>query len=105
MFEDSSLCFINCHLAAGQTHTAHRNNDVATILEAEALPTERDPDIRASLYVGGVELTINVLIIHWIIGLRLAVLFRFLTGASVDEMMNAMRLEDVYSSLPRYENH
>jgi endonuclease/exonuclease/phosphatase family metal-dependent hydrolase len=53
MFEDSSLCFINCHLAAGQTHTAHRNNDVATILEAESLPTERDPDIRASLYVGG----------------------------------------------------
>jgi hypothetical protein len=53
MIEDSSLCFINCHLAAGQTHTAHRNNDVATILEAESLPTERDPDIRASLYVGG----------------------------------------------------
>ena len=53
MFEDSSLCFINCHLAAGQTHTAHRNNDVATILEAESLPTERDPDIRTSLYVGG----------------------------------------------------
>jgi hypothetical protein len=26
---------------------------VATILEAESLPTERDPDIRASLYVGG----------------------------------------------------
>lgn len=47
------MCFINCHLAAGQTHTAHRNNDVATILEAESLPTERDPDIRASLYVGG----------------------------------------------------
>ena len=52
-FDDTSLCFINCHLAAGQTHTAHRNNDVATILEAESLPTERDPDTRASLYVGG----------------------------------------------------
>ena len=64
MFEDSSLCFINCHLAAGQTYTAHRNNDVATVLEAEPLPTERDPDIRASLCVGGVELTVNVLIIH-----------------------------------------
>jgi hypothetical protein len=53
VFDDSSLCFINCHLAAGQTHTAHRNNDVATILEAESLPNERNPEIRASLYVGG----------------------------------------------------
>ncbi|OQO15273.1 hypothetical protein B0A48_00656 [Cryoendolithus antarcticus] len=35
--DDSSLCFINCHLAAGQTQTINRNNDVAAILEAEAL--------------------------------------------------------------------
>lgn len=47
------MCFINCHLAAGQTQTAHRNNDVATILEDHSLPEERDPDTRASLYVGG----------------------------------------------------
>jgi hypothetical protein len=40
-------------LAAGQTHTAQRNNDIATILEAEGLPPERDPESRASLYVGG----------------------------------------------------
>ncbi|KIW18105.1 hypothetical protein PV08_02392 [Exophiala spinifera] len=51
--DDSSVCFINCHLAAGQTHTSHRNNDVATILEAEALDPEADPDCRSSLYVGG----------------------------------------------------
>lgn len=51
--DDSSLCFVNCHLAAGQTHTSHRNNDVATILESENLPPERDPDTRMSLYVGG----------------------------------------------------
>ncbi|KAF7503757.1 hypothetical protein GJ744_003299 [Endocarpon pusillum] len=53
MFDDSSLCFINCHLAAGQTQTSHRNNDIATILEAESLPAERNPDTRASFYVGG----------------------------------------------------
>jgi WD40 repeat protein len=52
-FDDSSLCFINCHLAAGQTQTSHRNNDIATIMESENLPTERDPDTRMSLYVGG----------------------------------------------------
>ena len=53
MFDDSSLCFINCHLAAGQTHTSHRNNDIATILEANALPAEREPNRRTSYFVGG----------------------------------------------------
>ncbi|KAK3112551.1 hypothetical protein LTR53_011062 [Teratosphaeriaceae sp. CCFEE 6253] len=38
VLDDSSLCFVNCHLAAGQTQTIHRNNVVAAILEAEALP-------------------------------------------------------------------
>ncbi|KAK3679811.1 hypothetical protein LTR78_000187 [Recurvomyces mirabilis] len=38
VLDDSSLCFINCHLAAGQTQTINRNNDAAAILEAEALP-------------------------------------------------------------------
>ncbi|KAK9716847.1 hypothetical protein K7432_006615 [Basidiobolus ranarum] len=33
LYEDSSLCFINCHLAAGQGHVLQRNNDAATILQ------------------------------------------------------------------------
>ncbi|KAK5938159.1 hypothetical protein PMZ80_009748 [Knufia obscura] len=53
VLDSSSLCFINCHLAAGQSNTAHRNNDVATILESEGLPPEPNLDIRTSLYVGG----------------------------------------------------
>lgn len=53
ILDDSSVCFVNCHLAAGQTHTSHRNNDVASILEAEALDAEPDLDNRSSLYVGG----------------------------------------------------
>ena len=38
ILDDSSVCFINCHLAAGQTQTINRNNDVAAILEATDLP-------------------------------------------------------------------
>jgi hypothetical protein len=53
VLDDSSICFVNCHLAAGQTQTSHRNNDVATILEAESLLPERDPETRSSLFVGG----------------------------------------------------
>lgn len=39
VLDDSSICMVNCHLAAGQTQTMHRNNDIAEILEANILPS------------------------------------------------------------------
>ena len=53
MFDDSSLCFVNCHLAAGQSQTAHRNKDASLILEATILPSELNPTICCDSYVGG----------------------------------------------------
>ncbi|KAF5506005.1 putative inositol polyphosphate 5-phosphatase [Colletotrichum siamense] len=53
MVDDSSLCFINCHLAAGQSQANSRHNDVAAILEAQILPPERDPNMRLDSFVGG----------------------------------------------------
>ncbi|KAI9822599.1 MAG: hypothetical protein M1827_000318 [Pycnora praestabilis] len=53
VLDDSSLCFINCHLAAGQGQTVHRNNDISEVLETAALPAERDPSQRTDVYVGG----------------------------------------------------
>lgn len=53
MVDDTSLCFINCHLAAGQTQAQNRHNDVAAILEAGLFPAERDTSIRIDSYVGG----------------------------------------------------
>lgn len=50
--DDSSVCLINCHLAAGQTQTLHRNNDVAAILEAECLPVAAVSNT-AGTFVGG----------------------------------------------------
>ncbi|KAB8360950.1 hypothetical protein FH972_024682 [Carpinus fangiana] len=41
LLDDSSLCLINCHLAAGQTQTSHRNNDLMAILESEPFPVLR----------------------------------------------------------------
>lgn len=35
--DDSSLCFVNCHLAAGQHHVKARNSDAASILSAPKL--------------------------------------------------------------------
>lgn len=50
--DDSSLCFINCHLAAGQSHIRARNQDLAAILEdGTVLPRS---EINEGLpYVGG----------------------------------------------------
>lgn len=53
MLDDTSLCFINCHLAAGQTQTKDRNYDVSEIFERALLPAEHDPHTRLNSYVGG----------------------------------------------------
>lgn len=53
VLDDSSLCFVNCHLAAGQTQTAHRNNDIAAILEAETLPPENSLTVRTDQFASG----------------------------------------------------
>ncbi|MCJ1352976.1 MAG: hypothetical protein MMC33_002960 [Icmadophila ericetorum] len=53
ILDDTSICFTNCHLAAGQTQTMHRNNDIAAILEATALPPEQDVHGRSGTFIGG----------------------------------------------------
>ncbi|KAI8945021.1 Endonuclease/exonuclease/phosphatase [Xylaria longipes] len=53
MVDDTSLCFINCHLAAGQSHANSRHNDIATILDSSILPVEPDPNVRIDSYIGG----------------------------------------------------
>lgn len=53
LLDDTSLCFINCHLAAGQSQTKDRNTDITMILEAPLLPVERDIGIRQDSFIGG----------------------------------------------------
>lgn len=51
MIDDSSLCFINCHLAAGQHHVRQRNADVAAFLEeTNVFPADSVENLG---YVGG----------------------------------------------------
>jgi len=47
---DSSLCLINCHLAAGQKAVRRRNADVAGMLEDRAVFSPSDHQLA---YVGG----------------------------------------------------
>ncbi|KFH43681.1 Phosphatidylinositol 4,5-bisphosphate 5-phosphatase A-like protein [Hapsidospora chrysogenum ATCC 11550] len=51
--DDSSICFVNCHLAAGQSQAAARHNDLAEILESSLFPAERDPAVRIDSFAGG----------------------------------------------------
>ena len=57
--DDSTLCLLNCHLAAGQTETRHRNEDATAILEAAELdplkPADatQHPAARFDALVGG----------------------------------------------------
>lgn len=53
LLDNTSLCLVNCHLAAGQSQTVHRNNDVAAILDSALLPPERDGVARLDTYTGG----------------------------------------------------
>lgn len=53
IMDDSSICFVNCHLAAGQSHTMQRNNDLSTILENAALEAGVDESTNNRFFVGG----------------------------------------------------
>ena len=53
LLDDTSLCFVNCHLAAGQSQASSRHNDAAAILDSAGLPMERDNDARMNSYIGG----------------------------------------------------
>lgn len=41
--DDTSMCFINVHLAAGQSSKVARNADIAAIMEDKAILPPQDP--------------------------------------------------------------
>ncbi|KIK91255.1 hypothetical protein PAXRUDRAFT_13877 [Paxillus rubicundulus Ve08.2h10] len=53
VIDDSSVCFINCHLAAGQHHVRQRNADVAAFLEERDVLPPCDASEIPLAFVGG----------------------------------------------------
>ncbi|KAL5512223.1 hypothetical protein ACEPAG_3508 [Sanghuangporus baumii] len=51
--DDSSVCFINCHLAAGQNHVRARNSDIAAILDEKEVFPPSLCDVDNVAYAGG----------------------------------------------------
>lgn len=50
VLDDSSICLINCHLAAGQNHVRQRNADITGMLEEKSVFPETDLPLA---YIGG----------------------------------------------------
>ncbi|CAI2165162.1 4305_t:CDS:2 [Funneliformis geosporum] len=44
IYDDTSICFVNCHLAAGQLQTKERNTDAAKILDYTTFPSKAAKD-------------------------------------------------------------
>ncbi|KAI9103199.1 Endonuclease/exonuclease/phosphatase [Phlyctochytrium arcticum] len=55
VIDDSSFCFVNCHLAAHQNQVSARNNDTATILKDAQFPAK--PEYHG-IFVGGGDGTV-----------------------------------------------
>ncbi|KAK7747161.1 hypothetical protein SLS62_009103 [Diatrype stigma] len=53
LIDDTSLCFVNCHLAAGQSQANARHNDIKEIMDAAIFQPELDPAVRMDSYTGG----------------------------------------------------
>ena len=53
MIDDSSICFINCHLAAGQHHVRARGADAAAMLEEKETFAPSLTKLEPLAYVGG----------------------------------------------------
>ena len=92
------MCFVNCHLAAGQTQTKDRNTDASTILDSRILPYERDPVVRQDNYVGGGDGTMildhEICILNGDLNYRIDAMGR-------DAVVNAVRANNLSKLLER----
>ncbi|KAI1005408.1 putative inositol polyphosphate 5-phosphatase [Podosphaera aphanis] len=96
--DDTSICLINCHLAAGQSGTKDRNSDITAILETPILPAEADHNVRQSSYVGGGDGT--MILDHEICILNGDLNYRIDT-MSRDTVVNAVKANNIGKLLER----
>ena len=51
----TSICLINCHLAAGQSHVSNRNDDLVEICKGAVFPALLDAQTRTDCFLGGTD--------------------------------------------------
>ncbi|CAK5264612.1 unnamed protein product [Mycena citricolor] len=94
VIEDSSICFINCHLAAGQHATRARNADIGAMLEERSLLPESEHEPLA--YVGGGDG--QMALDHEIVFINGDMNYRI--DLRRDNIITAVRANDLDSILP-----
>lgn len=98
LVDDTSICFVNCHLAAGQSGTKDRNADITAILEASILPSETDRRIRIDSFIGGGDGTMildhEICIVNGDLNYRIDTMSR-------DTVINAIKSENFKKLLER----
>lgn len=108
ILDDSSLCFVNCHLAAGQNQTVNRNNDVASILETRPLPSVRLASQQAEIFNAGGDgsmiLDSESCILHGDLNYRIDAMSRDAVVSVVNEGNLAKLLERDQLRLVRRKN-
>lgn len=92
------MCFLNCHLAAGQSQTKDRNTDINTILDSRLLPYERNMIVRQDSYVLGGDGT--MVLDHEIVILNGDLNYRIDT-MSRDTVVNAVKANQLAKLLDR----
>ncbi|KHJ32529.1 putative endonuclease exonuclease phosphatase [Erysiphe necator] len=96
--DDTSMCFVNCHLAAGQSGTRDRNADITAILEASILPPENDRTIRLDSFIGGGDGTMildhEICIVNGDLNYRIDTMSR-------DTVINAVKSKNINKLLER----
>lgn len=90
------MCFTNCHLAAGQTSTTQRNNDIASILEGSHLPLGRKTDYTSYICGGDGTMVMDhdVCILNGDLNYRIDTMSR-------DTVVNAIRNQNLPKLLER----
>ncbi|TQS34964.1 hypothetical protein Golomagni_04632 [Golovinomyces magnicellulatus] len=98
LVDDTSICFVNCHLAAGQSGTKDRNADITAILEASILPSETNRRMRIDNFICGGDGTMildhEICIVNGDLNYRIDTMSR-------DTVINAIRSENFKKLLER----
>lgn len=53
VIDDTSLCFVNCHLAAGQKHIRQRNRNISAMLNSNSVFPATDILEESCIFVNG----------------------------------------------------
>ncbi|ODV92761.1 hypothetical protein CANCADRAFT_92605 [Tortispora caseinolytica NRRL Y-17796] len=107
-YDDTPVCFVNCHLAAGQTSVIQRNDDFVTILESKLTAVESEEARAIQLFAnngnGSLILDHEVCFVlgdmNYRIGLPRGDVMRLLSADNLDKLLKSDQLRQELNRNP-----